>query len=93
MKMKWILLALSLLLTASSAVAQEFKDLTIDELKKKIDGKEKMVLVDARGENDYKQGHIPAAINIPTEKFSMIQDLLPKDKDSFLVFYCTGGGS
>lgn len=91
MKIKWILLLISLLLAASYAIAQDFKDLTADELKKMIDGKDKKVFVDARGEMDYKKGHIPTAINIPPEKFSMIQELLPKDKDAFLVFYCNGG--
>lgn len=91
MKMRWTSLIFFIFFTASSVAAQEFKDITADELKKMIDGKEKMVLVDARGEMDYKQGHIPTAINIPPEKFLMIQELLPEDKDAFLVFYCRDG--
>jgi rhodanese-related sulfurtransferase len=94
MKMKWLTLTLSLLLlTASYAAAQQFKDVTADELKKIIDTKEKVVIVDARGQMDYKQGHIPTAINIPTDKNPVIQRFLPADKDVPLIFYCHGGTS
>ncbi|HWR57975.1 MAG TPA: rhodanese-like domain-containing protein [Thermodesulfovibrionales bacterium] len=93
MKLKWITLLLSLLLTSSYVAAQEFKNVTTDELKKMIDGKEKMVLVDARGEWDYKNGHIPTAINIPPDKNAVIQEYLPSDKEVLLIFYCLGGGS
>lgn len=93
MKMKWITLLLSLLLSASYVAAEEFKDITSDELKKMIDGKEEVVLVDARGEWDYKQGHIPTAKSIPPNKLSDIQKLLPEDKNILLVFYCMSGKS
>jgi rhodanese-related sulfurtransferase len=93
-KMKWLTLTLSLLfLTASYAAAQQFKDVTADELKKIIDTKEKVLIVDARGQTDYRQGHIPTAINIPTNKNRVIQQLLPADKDFPLIFYCHGGTS
>ncbi len=93
MKTKWITLLLALLLSASYVAAEEFKEVTSDELKKMIDGKEQMVLVDARSEQDYKQGHIPTAISVPPDKFSVIQQFLPGDKDIPLIFYCTGGKS
>ena len=91
MKMKWTIVAISLLLTASYAVAQEFKDITADELKKMIDRKEKVVLVDSRGKNEYSEGHIPTAINILPEKFPVIHEFLPEDKKAFIIFYCRGG--
>ncbi len=91
MKTKWIMLLLVLLLGASYAMAEDFKDVTSDELKKMIDEKEKMVLVDARSSASYKQGHIPTAINISQDKFSDIKQYLPDDKNLLLIFYCTGG--
>lgn len=94
MKMKWLMLTLSLLLlSASYAAAQRFNDVTADELKKMIDTKEKVVIVDARSQTDYKQGHIPTAINIPTDRNRVIQRFLPADKDVPLIFYCHGGTS
>lgn len=84
----FILLSLSVAATA----AEEFKDLTTDEVKKMIDGKKKMTLVDARTEAEYREGHIPSAINIPPEKLMTIQKFLPKDKKTPLIFYCRGIG-
>ncbi|MBF0286798.1 MAG: rhodanese-like domain-containing protein [SAR324 cluster bacterium] len=48
------------------------------------------VLVDARPAARYNEGHMPSAISIPADKFSEKMDLLPKDKDKKLVFYCGG---
>ncbi len=93
MRIKWITLLLALLLSASYVAAEEFKDVTSDELKKMIEGQEKMVLVDARSERDYKRGHIPTAISLPPDKFLVIQQFLPADREMLLIFYCTGGKS
>ncbi len=93
MKMRWIILLVSMLLSASYVAAQEFKDISADELKKMIDDKQSMALVDARSEIDYKQGHIPSAVNISPGKFQVIQQLLPENKDILLVFYCMSGKS
>jgi len=51
-----------------------------------------MLIVDTRGEYEYRQGHIPGAINIPQEQFDNIEALMPKDKDMQIVFYCRGFG-
>lgn len=93
MRLKWIILVIFLLFCAAYAAAEEFRDVTSDDLKKMIDGKEEMVLVDARSEIDYKQGHIPTAINISPGKFSDIQKFLPQGRDKLLVFYCMSGKS
>jgi rhodanese-related sulfurtransferase len=50
------------------------------------------VVVDARSEEEFREGHIPKSINIPPEKFGMIASLLPKDKKALIVFYCRGVG-
>jgi rhodanese-related sulfurtransferase len=90
LKIKWIL-AIVCLLASSYAAAQEFSDMTAEGIKSMIEAKKGIFIVDARGEDAFRQGHIPGAVNITPEMFSRIQDFLPKDKDAFLVFYCTGG--
>lgn len=90
MKLNWIIVIIPLLVS-SYAAAEEFKDVSADDLKKMIDNDEKVFIVDARGEVGYKQGHIPTAVNITSDKFPSIKDSLPKDKDTMLIFYCTGG--
>ena len=57
-----------------------------------IDKKTKMVIVDVRTEEEYRQGHLPAAINIPPDKYISISSYLPKNKKTLLIFYCRGYG-
>lgn len=74
------------------AHAQDFVNLTTEELKKMMDKKTKMVIVDARDEIAYRDGHLPKAINIPPDKLYVIDKLLPKEKNSLIVFYCWSWG-
>jgi rhodanese-related sulfurtransferase len=49
-----------------------------------------MVVVDTRGQQEFREGHIPKSINIPPEKVNFIEAFLPKDKKALIVFYCNG---
>ncbi len=50
-----------------------------------------VVVVDSRPYKvKYTKGHIPGAINISFSEFDKKADLLPKDKNSLLIFYCGG---
>lgn len=61
------------------------------EVKRLIDGdRGQYVLVDVRDEAEYREGHIPTAINIPAENFASKQDILPKEKK--IIVYCNTGG-
>lgn len=80
-----------LMLTGSMAFA-DIRIIGADELKKTMDSKKQMVLVDSRTEKEYAQGHIPKAINISPEKVNEIGTLLPKAKSVLIVFYCRGAG-
>jgi len=63
----------------------------VSYLKSLMDKGAKMVLVDARPKRaKYDKGHIPGAISIPAKKFAKYAHLLPKDKDTLLIFYCQG---
>jgi rhodanese-related sulfurtransferase len=92
MRAKVVMLVVAVFLAFSHAAAQEFKDLKAEEVKKLIDAKAKMLLVDARTRQEYHEGHIPTAVNIPPENVYGIDRLLPKDKSTLLVFYCRGIG-
>lgn len=61
-----------------------------DQLKSLIDGaKDDFVLVDVRDESEYREGHIPTAINIPAETFASRSEILPKEKK--IIVYCNTG--
>jgi rhodanese-related sulfurtransferase len=61
-----------------------------DELKGKLDRKERFTLVEALPEWMYQEGHLPGAIDLPPDKVrEKAPDLLP-DKDAEIVVYCGG---
>jgi len=87
-----IFLVVALLLTSAIAWAQNFNftNLTAEEVIKRIVQSEKLLVVDARTEEEYRQGHIPNAVNIPPSQFKFIRNHLPQDKSLPIIFYCRG---
>ena len=69
----------------------ETKKLSPTELQKLIrkDGPG-ITVVDVRDSQEYQEGHIPGAINIPSEVFASKSDTL--DKERKIVVYCNSGG-
>ncbi|MCP4149294.1 MAG: rhodanese-like domain-containing protein, partial [bacterium] len=64
---------------------------TGDWVKKKLDKKAPMTLIDSRPKRKkYKKGHIPTAISLPDSKFNKLSNKLPQDKQALIVFYCGG---
>jgi rhodanese-related sulfurtransferase len=82
-------LALMVTISCTSSCA---KDINAEDLKKMTGEDARLLIVDTRTEYEYKLGHIPKAINISEAKFYMLDTLLPKEKDTPLVFYCRGTG-
>jgi rhodanese-related sulfurtransferase len=88
---KPLLLLVFLMITASCGPANA-KDVNAEELTKMMSENTRLLVVDTRTEFEYQLGHIPKAINISQEKFYMLETLLPKEKDTPIVFYCRGSG-
>ena len=56
-------------------------------VKKLLSAKDTMhLIIDVRDRDTYKKGHIPTAINIPTDELDKNISKLPKDKK--LIVYC-----
>ena len=59
-------------------------------VKKLIDDKEKVAIIDARPKRVFDKGAIPGAISIPDTDFDKHLDKLPTDKATPLIYYCGG---
>jgi rhodanese-related sulfurtransferase len=75
-------------LFAGVALAAEYADISIAELKA-ASGHNSVTLLDANGTASWQAGHIPGAIDFAAQK-DKLADLLPKDKDALIVAYCGG---
>jgi rhodanese-related sulfurtransferase len=92
MKIIKLFLSIFILMVTASCGPANANDVNIDELRKMMSENTRLLVVDTRTEFEYKLGHIPKAINISQEKFYMLETLLPKEKDTPIVFYCRGVG-
>jgi rhodanese-related sulfurtransferase len=50
------------------------------------------LLVDARSPSEYREAHLPGAINLPPERVRAEAARLPADRSAPVIFYCRGPG-
>ena len=62
-----------------------------EQLKELVESnKDDFTVVDVRDEEEFREGHIPGSLNIPTEVFASSSGVL--DKKKMIVVYCNSGG-
>jgi molybdopterin/thiamine biosynthesis adenylyltransferase/rhodanese-related sulfurtransferase len=72
-------------------VRKTIKTVALDEMKRRLDAKEPMVLLDVREKDEVRQGYIPGAISVPRGFLEIqIEQKIP-DKSAPIVAYCAGG--
>jgi hypothetical protein len=59
-----------------------------DELKAKIDRRERFLLVETLSATTYHHAHLPGAINLPPDQVKALAAKLLPDKDADIVVYC-----
>ena len=65
--------------------------MTLEEIKRRIDASEAMVLVDVREKDEWRQGYIPGALHMPRGFLEMQAEGKLPDKKAPIVVYCAGG--
>jgi len=63
-------------------------EMSINEVKKMIDNREDIILLDVRDSEEYETGHIPGAINISRGSLDFKVHLIIPDKNEKVVVYC-----
>ena len=74
--------------TQSEAVS---KDISIDESKKLINDGEVTLILDVRNEDEFAEGHLKNAIQIPVKELKEILSDIEKFKDELVLVYCRSG--
>jgi hypothetical protein len=82
----------ALLAVSCNLFTAEFKDVKAEELKRMVDSGALLLIVDTRIDREYREGRLPRSVNIPPHKFARIEQYLPREKDTRIVFYCRGFG-
>jgi len=78
---------LSMVQDAKSRIEQT----TVDQVKEKLEGGEKFVLIDVREESEFAKDHLPGALHMGKGVIERdIEDRVP-DLSTPMVLYCGGG--
>lgn len=72
-------------------VKAEYKKITAEEAKERMDQDDKIVILDVRTEAEYEEGHVPGAIVIPNETIGSESLKELPDLDQEILVYCRSG--
>ena len=94
MKHKYLVLVMALIMTIAfilGSCGTGYKQISQDEAMKIMDEESGYLIVDVRRPDEFAEGHIEGAINVPNEGIAEeMPEELP-DKDQLLLIYCRTG--
>ena len=64
------------------------KEVSIDDVKKMIDSREKIIILDVRDKDEFETGYIPGAINLSRGMLEFKISTLIPDKNAAIIVYC-----
>jgi rhodanese-related sulfurtransferase len=67
------------------------KETNVPDVKRRVAGGEKMLLIDVREDNEWSQGHLPGAIHLGRGIIERDIEARVPDPNAKLVLYCGGG--
>ena len=86
---------LSLMLLSSCGNAggssSGYRQISMDEAVKMMRDEKDYVILDARRPDEYAEGHIPGAINVPNEEIGTAEIAALPDKSQLILVYCRSG--
>ena len=67
------------------------RQVSLEDLKSRLDSGEELILLDVREKDEWRQGHVPGAMHIPRGFLEMQSGSRLPDKDATIVTICAGG--
>ena len=89
-----IMLTLSTFIFSACGGSQtdaSYKQITQEEAKAIMDSGVECIIIDARTEEEFAQGHIPGAILIPEYEIASRAEAELPDKNALILVYCRSG--
>jgi rhodanese-related sulfurtransferase len=64
------------------------REVSVDKLKRMIDEKEKIVILDVRDKEEFETGYIPGAINLSRGMLEFKINMMIPDRNAKIIVYC-----
>lgn len=94
-KLIFLLLAVRMLTACGQDIENDqgavYVNITAEEAKQIMDTEEGYIILDARTQEEYDEGHIPGAIVISHEEITEKAEEVLTDKDQLILVYCRSG--
>jgi molybdopterin/thiamine biosynthesis adenylyltransferase/rhodanese-related sulfurtransferase len=74
-----------------SEVRRRTKQVSLEELKRRLEAGEKVTLLDVREKDEWRGGYIPGAVSIPRGFLEIQAEQKLPDKNAHIIAYCAGG--
>ena len=68
-----------------------FRQISMDEAVKMMKDEKNYIILDVRRPDEYVEGHIPGAINVPNEEIGTSKIAELPDKSQLILVYCRSG--
>ncbi len=72
-------------------MVNSYKQITQEEAKEMMKRDDGHLIVDVRRPDEFAEGHIPGAINVPNEEIADVQPAALTDPEQILLIYCRSG--
>ena len=86
---------LSLMLLSScgtpGSLSSGYRQISMDEAVKMMKDEKNYIILDVRRPDEYAEGHIPGAINVPNEEIGTTEIAELPDKSQLILVYCRSG--
>ena len=68
-----------------------YRQISMDEAVKMMRDEKDYIILDVHRPDEYAEGHIPGAINVPNEEIGTIEIAKLQDKSQLILVYCRSG--
>ena len=77
--------------TAPGGSRNSYRQISMDAAIKMMKDEKNYIILDVRRPDEYSEGHIPGAINVPNEEIGTAEIAELPDKSQLILVYCRSG--